>query len=232
MKLASPHGRLDGVLRLSTPRNVTLKYVDLSVLKILVVDDNRHMRALLMQILRSIGVRDVAAAEDGASAFQQLKGSRFDIVLIDHQMAPITGTEFTKLVRTSDDSPNPFVPILMITGYADKRTIVNATNAGVNDIIVKPVSARIVLNRIAEVILHPKNFVRLENYFGPDRRDSGGIVPGGGIGIDLMANLRFDTGERRRIGDREEAESFPPASPDADGQRDENDNPPELEQAV
>ncbi|WP_417515548.1 response regulator [Minwuia sp.] len=182
-----------------------MKYLDLSMLKILIVEDNRHMRALLMQILRSIGVRDVALADDGAMGFQELKGSRFDMVLVDHQMAPITGTEFTKLVRTSDDSPNPFVPIIMITGYADQRTIVNATNAGISDIIVKPVSARIVLTRIADLITNPRNFVRTGNYFGPDRRESDGIVPGGGIGIDMAANLVLDNGERRRKGDRQNA---------------------------
>lgn len=178
-----------------------LKYLDLSVLKVMIVEDSRHMRSILVQILRSIGVRDVVIAEDGAEGFQQLKGSRIDMILVDHQMAPITGTEFTKMVRTSDDSPNPFVPIMMITGFADKRTIVNATNAGVSDIIVKPVSARIVLTRMADLILHPRSFVRTANYFGPDRREGGGIVPGGGIGIDLIANLKMDTGERRRESD-------------------------------
>lgn len=181
-----------------------MKYLDFSVLKVLVVDDNRHMRSLLMQILRSMGVRNVSLAEDGAEAFQMLKGSRIDMVLLDHQMAPITGTEFTQMVRTADDSPNPFVPIMMITGYADRRTIVNATNAGVSDIIVKPVSARIVLTRMADLILNPRNFVRTGTYFGPDRREGGGIVPGGGIGLDIMASLHEDTGERRRNDDMSE----------------------------
>lgn len=175
-----------------------MKYLDFSVLKVLIVEDNRHMRSILVQILRSMGVRNVALAEDGAEGFQMLKGSRIDMVLVDHQMAPITGTEFTHMVRTADDSPNPFVPIMMITGYADRRTIVNATNAGVSDIIVKPVSARIILSRMADLILNPRNFVRTENYFGPDRREGGGIVPGGGIGLDIMASLHEDSGERRR----------------------------------
>lgn len=178
-----------------------MKYLDMSVLKVMIVEDNRHMRSILVQILRSIGVREVAIAEDGAQGFQQLKGSRIDMILVDHKMAPITGTEFTKMVRTSDDSPNPMVPIMMITGFADRRTIVNATNAGISDIIVKPVSARIVLTRMVDLILNPRSFVRTRNYFGPDRRECGGIVPGGGIGIDLVANLKLDTGERRRSSD-------------------------------
>lgn len=184
-----------------------MKYLDLSMLKIMLIDDNRHMRSILTQILRSIGVRDVVQAEDGAAGFQLLHKTRYDMVIVDHQMAPITGTEFTRLVRVSDDSPNPFVPILMITGYADKHTIVNATNAGVNDIVVKPVSAKIVSTRLAEMILNPKNFVRTKDYFGPDRREGGGIVPTGGIGIMAMESLG-DTGERRRDGDQLTGMSF------------------------
>ncbi|ANK82394.1 MAG: hypothetical protein TEF_17535 [Rhizobiales bacterium NRL2] len=178
-----------------------MKFLDLSMLKIMLIDDNRHMRSLLTQILRSIGVREIVQAEDGASGFQLLHKTRYDIVIVDHQMAPITGTEFTRLVRVSEDSPNPFVPILMITGYADKHTIINATNAGVNDIVVKPVSAKVVSTRLADLILNPKNFVRTKDYFGPDRREGGGIVPTGGIGILAMESLA-DTGERRRAVDR------------------------------
>eukprot|EP00657_Telonema_sp_P-1_P001546 TRINITY_DN14131_c0_g1_i1.p3 TRINITY_DN14131_c0_g1~~TRINITY_DN14131_c0_g1_i1.p3 ORF type:complete len:121 (-),score=21.43 TRINITY_DN14131_c0_g1_i1:249-611(-) len=93
-------------------------------------------------------------------------------------MQPISGTDFTRLVRRSEESPNPYVPILMVTGYADKRTIIDARNAGVHDIIVKPLSAALVSMRLSEVILNPRNFVRTKSYFGPDRRDGQGLDSG------------------------------------------------------
>ncbi len=155
-----------------------MKYLDLSMLTVMVADDNRHIRDIIVQILRALGVRNLHMAEDGITAFQILNSQAIDIVIIDNRMDPISGTDFTRLVRRSEESPNPYVPILMVTGYADKRTILEARNAGVHDIIVKPLSAALVSTRLSELILNPRNFVRTKTYFGPDRRDGQGLDSG------------------------------------------------------
>lgn len=155
-----------------------LKYLDLSMVNVMVADDNRHIRDIIVQILRALGVRSLQVAEDGVHAFQILCAQPIDIVIIDNRMEPISGTDFTRLVRRSQESPNPYVPILMVTGYADKRTIIDARNAGVHDIIVKPLSAALIATRLSEVILNPRNFVRTKTYFGPDRRDGQGLDSG------------------------------------------------------
>lgn len=155
-----------------------MKYLDLSMLTVMVADDNRHIRDIIVQILRALGVRNLHMAEDGVTAFQILNSQAIDIVIIDNRMDPISGTDFTRLVRRSEESPNPYVPILMVTGYADKRTILEARNAGVHDIIVKPLSAALVSTRLSELILNPRNFVRTKTYFGPDRRDGQGLDSG------------------------------------------------------
>lgn len=148
------------------------------MLSVMVADDNRHIRDIIVQILRALGVRNMHMAEDGVNAFQILSCQPIDIVIIDNRMKPVSGTDFTRLVRRSEDSPNPYVPILMVTGYADKRTIIEARNSGVHDIIVKPLSAALVSTRLSEVILNPRNFVRTKSYFGPDRRDGQGLDSG------------------------------------------------------
>ncbi|MEC9347608.1 MAG: response regulator [Pseudomonadota bacterium] len=162
-----------------------MKYLDLSMLMVMVVDDNRHMREILVQIMRALGIRNVLTYDDGAAAWQALHHNPVDVVLIDQVMTPVTGVEFTHLVRHSDDSPNPFIPILMVTAYADRPTIIAARNAGVHDIVVKPVSAGVIAARLTDLILRPRNFVRTETYFGPDRRE--GASP--------------DSGDRRRHAD-------------------------------
>ncbi len=74
------------------------------------------------------------------------------------------------MVRTGKDSPNPFVPIIMTTAYADKQRVMEARDVGITEFIAKPLSAKTLMGRITAVIEHPRAFVRSARYFGPDRR--------------------------------------------------------------
>jgi CheY-like chemotaxis protein len=140
------------------------------LLKILLVDDNPHMRVLLTQILRAIDVRHVHEAGDGAEALSIMRNTNIDIVFTDLTMQPLDGIDFVQLLRNSPDSPNQMAPVIMITGHSTRRRINEARDAGVNEVLAKPVTARGVLSRIAEVIENPRPFVRCAEYFGPDRR--------------------------------------------------------------
>jgi two-component system, chemotaxis family, chemotaxis protein CheY len=142
----------------------------LEALRIMVVDDNPHMRAILHSILDGMGVRHIADAPDGATALETLRKWPADIVLADYHMAPVDGVEFTYLVRNSPDSPDPFLPIIMVTGFADKPRVFEARDAGVTEIIVKPITARALIDRMNAVIFRPRPFIRTESYFGPCRR--------------------------------------------------------------
>jgi CheY-like chemotaxis protein len=144
--------------------------VRFELLKILLVDDNHHMRILLTEILRAIGVRNLYEAGDGAEALQQMRTHAIDVVIADLAMAPIDGIEFTRLLRNSPDSPGQMTPVIMVTGHSTERRVKEARDAGCNEFLAKPVTARGVLDRIVEVIEHSRRYVRCEGYFGPDRR--------------------------------------------------------------
>ena len=140
------------------------------LLKILLVDDNHHMRVLLTEILRAIGVRDVFEATDGAEALKSLRLNQIDIIMTDLAMQPLDGIDFVRLLRNSPDSPNPMAPVIMITGHSTHRRVQEARDVGVNELLSKPVTARGVLSRIAQVVDNPRPYVRTDGYFGPDRR--------------------------------------------------------------
>ena len=140
------------------------------LLKILLVDDNHHMRVLLTEILRAIGVRQVFEANDGAEALQIMRTHQIDIIMSDLAMQPLDGIDFVRLLRNSPDSPNPMAPVIMITGHSTQRRVQEARDVGVNEFLSKPVTARGVLERIAQVVDNPRPYVRTANYFGPDRR--------------------------------------------------------------
>ena len=137
---------------------------------VLVVDDNQHMRKLIMEILRAIGVRDAYEAADGAEGLNMMRTHRVDLVITDIAMQPIDGVDFVRLIRNSKDSPAPTVPVIMVTGHCTKVKVDEARDAGVNEFMAKPVTAKGVLDRLQRVIERPRPFIRTNDYFGPDRR--------------------------------------------------------------
>ena len=112
----------------------------------------------------------VREASDGEDALQIIQTFMPDIIILDWEMKPMDGLEFTRKVRLSKGSPNVFTPIIMVSGHSERGRIVAARDAGVNEFVVKPISAKSLFDRIQAVIERPRPFVRLKNYFGPDRR--------------------------------------------------------------
>ena len=139
-------------------------------LNFLVVDDNKHMCVLIKTILSAFGVRNVLEAGDGADAFKVLKHFPADIIICDWVMQPLDGLDFVRLVRTGKDSPNPYVPVIMLTGHTEMHRVMEAREAGVSEFLAKPVSPKKLYARIRSIIEHQRNFVKTKAYFGPDRR--------------------------------------------------------------
>lgn len=140
------------------------------LLKILLVDDNHHMRVLLAEILRALGVKNIYEANDGAEGLQMMRNHAVDIVMTDLSMQPLDGIDFVRLLRNSPDSPNQLAPVIMITGHSTFARVNEARDAGVNEFLAKPLTARGVVERIHQVVENARPFVRTDDYFGPDRR--------------------------------------------------------------
>jgi len=139
-------------------------------LKALIVEDNAHMRSLLRALLNALGVKDISEASNGQMAIELLRERKSDLVLTDLAMKPMDGLEFTRFVRNNDLSPNPFVPIIMISGHTEKYRVEAARDAGVTEFLAKPITAHNLFARVTEIIERPRAFVRCHGYFGPDRR--------------------------------------------------------------
>jgi two-component system chemotaxis response regulator CheY len=139
-------------------------------LRILIVDDNGHIRQLLRTILNAVGIRNIDIAEDGVRGFDAFYRLDYDIVFTDYQMDPISGIDLVDLIRTSDKSPNPYIPIIMISAYSDQERVQIARDHGVTEFLAKPLTVERLMNRLETVIEEPRPFVKTDTYFGPDRR--------------------------------------------------------------
>jgi len=139
-------------------------------LKALIVEDNAHMRTLLRSLLNALGIGEICEAVDGGQAFTDLHRVKPDLVLTDLSMKPVDGIVFTQQIRNSPESPNPYLPVVMITGHTERERVLAARDAGVTEFLAKPITAQNLFLRIAEIVDRPRPFVRCAGYFGPDRR--------------------------------------------------------------
>ena len=142
----------------------------IETLRVLIVDDNQHMRAIVVTILKSAGVVRTREASNGADALVILKDWPADLAIIDFQMAVMDGLELTRRIRHPVTSPSPYLPIVMMTGYAERSRVEQARDAGVNEFLVKPLTAKAVLDRLNAAVFKPRPFIKSQGYFGPTRR--------------------------------------------------------------
>lgn len=143
---------------------------DLSNLKVLVVDDYQPMRVIMKNVLYALGIKEISEAGSGEEALKVLQNGELDIVFADNLISPMDGVEMVRRIRAGENDINPFTPVIMISGYSDLVHIMEARDAGINEFLAKPVSAKLVYLRICSVIESPRKFVNSEEFFGPDRR--------------------------------------------------------------
>ncbi|MGN6208622.1 response regulator [Asticcacaulis sp.] len=147
-----------------------MKPASLERVRFLVVEDNGHMTNIVKTILRGFGAVHIFEARDATEAFHRLKHDAIDIVIVDYQMEVLNGIEFVNLVRKSSDSANRFVPIIMLTAHSERSHVVDARDAGVTEFCCKPVTANELYRKVVSIVDHPRPFVKLNSFFGPERR--------------------------------------------------------------
>lgn len=138
--------------------------------KILVIDDMKPMLSLVVSILKVFGFKDIYAANNTEKAFQILCKEDPDLIITDWLMEPEDGLEFTQRIRRDPMSPNPYVPVLMMTGFSSQIRVEAARDMGITEFLVKPFTAEDLSKRVAQIIEKPRQFVDSGTFFGPDRR--------------------------------------------------------------
>lgn len=137
---------------------------------VLVVESNQAMFDLTKSVLMAFGVNQVYSAYGFNEGFDTFLRVNPDLVIIDWLDDPNNGLELTRRIRKDPKSPNPFTPVVLMTGYSQKKRVIQARDSGITEFIVKPFTAKALYEKIEQLIERPRHFVRCESYFGPDRR--------------------------------------------------------------
>jgi DNA-binding response OmpR family regulator len=139
-------------------------------LRVLIVDDNLHMINIVKTILHGFGIRNIVESRDAADALALLRDGPVDIAIVDYELGSPDGVSLLKQLRAGKDTPNAFLPVIMLTSHSQRSRVVAARDAGVTEFCAKPVSPRDLWLKIAECVSNPRQFVRAGPFFGPDRR--------------------------------------------------------------
>ena len=158
----------------------------LASLNTLVVEANPHWQKVLKTMLHSAGFRAITAVDEVDKRMGHLL-KKADLVFIEcHLGDGKSGFALVKKIRSMSDEEIAGTPIIMMSELTTRENIIAAIRAGCNEFLEKPIAPARLLDRVKLVIEHPRENIKLEGYFGPDRRR----------GIDSD----YQNGERRQIG--------------------------------
>ncbi|KAF0182617.1 MAG: response regulator [Hyphomonadaceae bacterium] len=144
--------------------------VNLENVTVLVMDGSSHGLEILSQILAGFGVRTLLRASSLEEARRFTEKAPIDLIVADPDVPGEDGYDFLRDLRRSKRQPNCYVPIVLVTGHTRDSNIKRARDIGANMIVAKPVSSKVLFERILWVAADPRPFVELDHYVGPDRR--------------------------------------------------------------
>jgi CheY-like chemotaxis protein len=153
-------------------------------IRTLIVDPTGHSKALLRSLLTNLNVSHVATVANTDEALACLRQENFSIVFCDELSGPLNPFEFLKALRLDLTTRDVTVPVVLVSAAAELSTVALARDAGMNDVIAKPVSMGTIERKLRTLLLAPRSFVTTKGFVGPDRRGGGdrrqfGPRPGG-----------------------------------------------------
>lgn len=142
-------------------------------MSIVVVDDSRNFLKLVTSILRNFGIKDCISFDDPMQVIDYLEINTVDCLVTDLVMPKMNGFELANRIRHSREVVNRRIPIIMVTGHANRENISRAINSGIDEVLVKPFRPNDLRRRLYAIATSPRRYIKTSNgYFGPDRRRS------------------------------------------------------------
>jgi CheY-like chemotaxis protein len=144
--------------------------INLEKASVLVLDDNGPSLDILSQVVSGFGVKQLQRAESVKDAQELVKTKTFDLIISDVQMPDVDGIEFINWLRRDAPENNRYVPVILVTGHTRGIDIFRTRDAGANFTVAKPITPKVLLERIFWVAREERAFIECDAYVGPDRR--------------------------------------------------------------
>ena len=144
--------------------------INLSDVSVLLVDNNRTSSDILSQVLSGFGVRAMTKAETAKEALKILQAQSFDFIMADANLPEMDGYRLVQKIRRLPDQTSATTPIMVLSSHTRQAAILRARDSGANFVILKPITPKVLLDRIQWIAQEERMFVQTKSYAGPDRR--------------------------------------------------------------
>lgn len=138
----------------------------------LIIDPAGHSKALLRKLLMAFEVDQVMSTNATDEALIMLRREPYSIVFLDEMAGPLKPLHFLKMLRRDLNTSDVTIPVVLVSAGADTAKISAARDAGMNDVISKPVSVQTIERKLRSLLVEPRPFVTAKSFVGPDRRHS------------------------------------------------------------
>ncbi len=162
-----------------------LSRLNLSKASLLLVGEGGPSMEILSQILLGFGVNHTRKCHGGRDGLAALAGTAFDLILVDHDMAEMSGTDMCRELRSDPQAKNYTTAVIVLSALTSADTVGGARDAGAHFVLAKPIVPAVLLERIEWIARSKREFVTAEGYRGPDRRFQQTPLP---PGIDERRN--------------------------------------------
>ena len=159
-----------------TGRGIAMATENYGRLKLLFVDDTAHTRLMLREMLRNTKWSHAEFAESAAAAFEAIQANLPDLVFTDWNMPGQNGLDLIHNIRERLDSPDPLLPVILLTAAGDAEHVMSARKAGALGFLVKPISMSRIIERVTNAVTQQRPFIVSPGYKGPDRRNAGQLA--------------------------------------------------------
>lgn len=144
--------------------------INLEKVDVLLVDDSIPSLNLLAQVLLGFGIKNLSRADSAKAAQGLLRDRSFDLVISATNMAGVDGYELVKWQRRGALESNRYLPVILVSGHTPPSQVFKGRDAGANFTIAKPITPKVVLERILWAAKEERQFIECDSYLGPDRR--------------------------------------------------------------
>jgi len=126
---------------------------------------------VLSHVFYGFGARNLYRCRSAAEAMEVVAAHQLDLIITEALLPDADAYEFVRAVRQSDEyESNRFVPVMLLSAHTAASKVVMSRDCGANFFVAKPISPRVMMDRLLWVSREKRQYLQTDTYAGPDRR--------------------------------------------------------------